>query len=67
MPQNLVDAALHLAAIARTQQRMHVDVVGLEHRICFELAAPIALFGLLTQHPRHRAVDARDDFVHRKV
>ena len=49
--QDLVDRALHLAAIARAQHRVHEDVVRLQHRIGLQLAAPVALRMLLAKQP----------------
>ena len=67
MAQNLVDRALHLAAIARTQQRVHEDVVGLQHRVGFQLAAPVAVRMLLPEQPVLGAFDAVDHLVQADV
>jgi len=51
MAEDLVDRALHLARIAGAKQRVHEDVVGLKHAVCFEFAAPVAIFVLLAEEP----------------
>ena len=59
MAQNLVDRALHLAAIAGTQQGVHEDVVGFKHGVGLELAAPIAVGVLLAEQPIAGSFDSR--------
>ncbi len=65
--QNLVQRALHFAGLARSKQRVHKDVVGLEHHIGFELSTPIAIFVLLTQQPVRGATNAVQNLVEAKV
>ena len=67
MAKNLIHRALHPARIARTQQRMHEDVVGLEHDICLELAAPVPIGMLLPQQPVLGASNAVDDMIESKI
>ena len=56
--ENLVGGTLHPAVITAAEQRMHEDVVALEHGVCFELAAPVAIGMLLAQQPLGGAGDA---------
>ena len=56
-------ARRHPAFIASAQQRMNHDVVGLERRVGFQLAAPIALGLLLREQKIPRGVNCLLDFV----
>ena len=49
--------ALEPARIAALEQRVKKDVIGLEHRIGFELAAPVALWVLLGEKEVARLKD----------
>jgi len=55
------------ARIARAQQRMHEDVIRLEHDVCFELTAPVAIFVLLTQQPIFGAANPVNHLVQPEV
>ena len=47
--QNLSEGALHAFRIARVEQRVQEDVIGLQHRVGFELPAPITVGVLLRE------------------
>src|SRR5262249_20843220 len=51
MPENLVDRAFHLAGIPGSKQRVHEDVVSLEHDVGFEFTAPVAVRVLFAEQP----------------
>ncbi len=69
--QNLINGALHLPAVARAEQRVHEDIVGLQHRVGFQFAAPVAIGMLQSQQPVRTATDrignAREAYVHASI
>src|ERR1700678_1460646 len=67
MAHNLVGGALHPAAIARAEQSVDEDVVGLEHAVSFEFAAPVAVGMLQAKQPILRALDALGNVVEAEV
>ncbi len=56
---HLSERALQAAGIAAFEQRVQKDVVGLEHRVGFELAAPVAVGMLQGEEEIARAGDRR--------
>ena len=65
--KNLVDRPLHAAAIARAQQHVHKDVVGLEHGVGFEFATPVALRMLQPEQPILGFLNAGNNVVEAKI
>jgi len=57
--QNPVRRLLEALLIARPQQRVQQDVVGLQRGVGFQFAAPVALFVLLGEQPFARRRDGR--------
>ena len=63
MQKNLVDRALHLAAVSRSEEGVHEDIVGLEHAICFEFPTPVSVGVLQSKQPAGRLLNTfRDVF-----
>ena len=67
MTQNFIDRPLHAVAIARTQKHVQEDVVGLEHGVRFEFAAPVAVRMLQAEKPVLSLLDAVDHMVQAKI